>query len=445
MRIDFEAFRGRIAELGDFGDGRDQIDRAARRAWMLLGALLLAVLLLTAVFPVEGAVVASGQVSVDSRVKTITHPIGGVLAELRVREGDHVREGQTLMRLDQSVLGPNARDAALSRDQLLALRARLEAERDDRPRVDFPPELIGNPSPSAQVAMEQERRQFELGRRERDGSLALLNQRIRQAQEQIRSYRVQIDATRQQLKLIQPELEGLRSLKERGLVTITRLNQMERTAVQLSGTEASLEANIAQAEAQISEIGEQILNVDQNRRVQAGSQLTDAIAQLAEQNTRAVQSEDVLKRTVIVAPQEGVVDNIAYTTIGSAIPANQPILQIVPLKDKLVVTARVAPDKVDALRVGQRARVRFSTLERQLSPEIVGRVAWISAERTDDPQLGSFYRVRVELSNGELTRALGGTVRAGQPAEVYFTTGRRSILSYALKPLLDQMRKAARE
>lgn len=431
----------------EIDDGQDdgELQRASRRARRFVIAMFIAIVAV-GLFPVEGAVIGTGEISVDSRIKTITHPNGGVLAEVRVREGQRVRAGEVLMVLDSTVLGPSARNAALSRDQLLALRGRLEAERDDRSVITFPSELASRTDPEAQAAMTRERRQFELGRRERDNSLALLSQRIRQFEEQINSYRVQIDATQRQLELIQPELEGLRSLKERGLVTINRLNQMERTAVQLSATEASLQADIAQAQAQISETREQILNVSQTRRVQAGADLANSIAQLADEDSRAVSFEDSLQRATIVAPQSGVVDQIAYTTIGSAIPPNEAIIRLVPDQDKLIITAQVSPGDVDALKLGQVARVRFSTLDRQLSPEIPGRLVFISAERNDDPNSGaSFYRARVEVDESDLTEAAGNDLRAGQPVEVFFTTGSRSILTYAIKPVLDQIRRAMRE
>ena len=422
-----------------------ELARASRRARRMMLVLAL-ILLPLSLLPTDSAVPGSGEVSVDSRVKTITHPTGGVLSEVRVREGQHVRAGQVLMLLDRSVLEPSARNAALTRDQLLALRGRLEAERDDRSTIIFPAELVSRTDPAAREAMERERRQFELGRRERDNNLALLSQRTRQAHEQIASYRVQIDATQRQLALIRPELEGLRSLKERGLVTLARLNQAERTAVQLEGSEASLQADIAQAEAQISQIREQMLNVSQTRRVEAGNQLTATLAQLSDESSRAVATQDTLARARIVAPQDGVVDQIAFTTVGSAIPAGEPIVRLVPDQDKLIVTARVAPAMVDGLRVGQRARVRFSSLDRQTSPEIEGKLAFVSADRTDDPNSGaSFYRTRIEIDARELDQAAGDNLRAGQPVEVFFTTGRRSLLAYAFKPLLDQFRRAMRE
>lgn len=426
-------------------DALASLARANRHArWLLLG--LLAVLLAMALLPIRGAVVAGGEVSVDSQVKTITHPTGGVLSQLLVREGQRVKAGQVLVALDRSVLGPSAANAALSRDQLLALRARLAAERDDRAMVTFPPELTRLGTPSARDAMEREQRQFDLTRRERQNALSLLDQRVRQYQEQIHSYQAQIRATQQQLVLIQPELDGLRQLKERGLVTINRLNQMERTAVQLTAGEASLQADIAQAQAQIAETQQQILNVTQSRRVQAGTDLNTVIAQLADQDSRAVSIQDSLARATITAPQAGVVDQIVYRTIGSAIPANEPIVRLVPDEDRLIVTAQVSPGDIDALRLGQEARIRFSTLDRELSPEVPGKLVFIAAERNDNPQAGiSFYRVRVAVEKQALDGAVGQQLRSGQPVEVFFTTGNRSILSYLLKPFTDHLRRAMRE
>jgi HlyD family type I secretion membrane fusion protein len=448
MLLDIGAFRGKPVEAeGEPGipGGENELQSVSRQARLLLLGMVAALVVL-ALFPVKGAVIGTGEVNVDSRVKIITHPSGGVLSEIRVREGQHVERGQVLALLDQSVLGPSARNAALSRDQLLALRARLEAERDNRPVIVFPPGLISRRDTSAAVAMDSERRQFQLGRTERESTLALLQQRVRQLNEQINSYRAQIDATRQQLALIQPELEGLRELRGRGLVTVNRLNEMERTAVQLTATEASLQADIAQTEARISETREQILNVSQSRRVEAGAELARVVAQLTEQDSRTISMQDTLQRATVVAPQAGTVDQIFYTTPGSAVPPSEPFIRLVPEEDRLVITARIAPGDVDALRLGQETRVRFSTLDRNLSPEIPGKLIFVAAERTDDPQTGlSYYRVEIEVAESEMDALGTGQLRAGQPVEVFFTTSSRSILSYALKPFMDQIRKAIRE
>ncbi|VAV88858.1 hypothetical protein MNBD_ALPHA04-1164 [hydrothermal vent metagenome] len=357
-----------------------------------------------------------------------------------------MEEGAILMRFDSSVLGPTARTANLSREQLLARRARLEAERDGQRKLTFPPELTANSNTTKQEAMTRESQQFNLRQREQAGTLALLNQRVAQYRQQIRSYNVQIDAANRQLALIQPELYGLRDLFKRGLVTVNRLNQMERTAVQLTAQTASLQANIAQTQAQISETREQILNASQSRRVEAAADLSLVLAQLNEQDMRIASASDSLDRSTIRAPQAGIIDKLAYSTIGSAIPAGKPIAQIVPDRDLLIIQGKVSPADVDQLSIGQQARVRFSTLDQQLSPEIDGKLTFVSAERTDDPNTGaSYYRVRIEIGQEEINSVGGNGIRAGMPVELFLQTGSRSMLSYVTKPFFDQLRYAMRQ
>jgi HlyD family secretion protein len=449
MKLDIDSFGGaQPLPAGSPTEAAvDPMVRQTRGAMGMIALLVFGVFGLAAIFPIEGAVIGSGQVAVESRVKTITHPAGGVLAELRVRDGDRVREGDLLMRLDSSVLAPVSRNAALSRSQLLAQQGRLEAVRDNSGQIRFPAELLNARSDDARAAMAREQQQFALARAEQSGTLALLNQRISQFEQQINSQNIQIDAAERQLQLIEPELEGLRALWDRGLVTINRLNQMERTAVQLTGQIASLQANISQTQAQISEVREQILNVSQSNRVRAATELAATLAQLNDQGSRVAQASDSLNRAEIRAPQDGVVDNLAYSTIGSAVPAGQPLVQIVPDQDSLVVTASVNPADVEALSIGQEARVRFSTLDQQMAPEVSGKLVFVAAERSDNTETGeSFYRVRVEIDERELTKKLGAvSVRAGMPVEVFLQTGSRTILSYLVKPILDQLRFALRQ
>ncbi len=446
MASDFASKWASWFSLSGDADADDPLDGQSRKAIKFVLFLFFGVFGLAALFPIEGAVIGSGQVAVESRVKTIAHPTGGVLSELLVRDGDRVEEGAILMRFDSSVLGPTARTANLSREQLLARRARLEAERDGQRKLTFPPELTANPNATKQEAMARESQQFNLRQREQAGTLALLNQRVAQYRQQIRSYNFQIDAANRQLALIQPELDGLRDLFKRGLVTVNRLNQMERTAVQLSAQTASLQANIAQTQAQISETREQILNASQSRRVEAAADLSLLLAQLNEQDMRIASASDSLDRSTIRAPQAGVIDKLAYSTIGSAVPAGQPIAQIVPDRDLLVIQGKVSPADVDQLSIGQEARVRFSTLDQQLSPEIDGKLTFVSAERTDDPNTGAnYYRVRIEIGQDEINSIGGSGIRAGMPVEIFLQTGSRSMLSYVTKPFFDQLRYAMRQ
>lgn len=425
--------------------GAERLRLRTRRAYILIAALVLGFFGLSAILQVGGAVVGSGEVAVESNVKTLIHPTGGILKALMVRDGDHVVKGQLLMRLDQGVSSVGAESAALGLEQLLARRARLEAERDGASSIQFPPDLTTKTDARAREAMARERQLFALRRRERDGSIALLNQRVRQYDEQIASYQAQIAAIESQMTLIEPELAGLRKLHDRQLVTINRLNEMERTAVQMKGSKAALESNIAEARAHISEANEQILNVDKQIRSDAGTQLAEVVGQLNDQQVRVATTSDTRDRSEIRAPQSGVVDKIAFTTIGSAVPATQPLLQIVPDRDAMIVEARIRPQDVDQVRVGQAARVTFSGFNRQTTPDIPGKLIFVSPDLTADQRSGqSYYRIKVRLDADALARAPQIALKAGMPAETFVETGNRSILSFLIKPLLDQLRYSMR-
>jgi len=425
--------------------GAERLRVRTRRAYLLIAGLVLGFFGLSAILQVGGAVVGSGEVAVESNVKILIHPTGGILKALMVRDGDHVAKGQLLMRLDQGVSSVGAESAALGLEQLLARRARLEAERDGASSILFPPELTTKTDARAREAMARERQLFALRRRERDGSIALLNQRVRQYDEQIASYQAQIAAIESQMTLIEPELVGLRKLHDRQLVTINRLNEMERTAVQMKGSKAALESNIAEARAHISEANEQILNVDKQIRSDAGTQLAEVVGQLNDQQVRVATTSDTVDRSEIRAPQSGVVDKIAFTTIGSAVPATQPLLQIVPDRDNMIVEARIRPQDVDQVRVGQAARITFSGFNRQTTPDIPGKLIFVSPDLTADQRTGqSYYRIKVRLDADALARAPQIALKAGMPAETFVETGDRSILSFLIKPLLDQLRYSMR-
>ena len=355
-----------------------------------------------------------------------------ILTAMLVRDGDHVAKGQVLMKFDVGVSSVGMESAALGLEQLRARRARLEAERDGAGSILFPPELTTSTDARARDAMMREQRLFGLRQRERSGTISLLGQRVRQYQEQIASYDAQIAALDQQMVLVEPELAGLRKLHEKQLVTINRLNEMERTAVQMRGSKAALQSNIAEARARISEASEQMLNVDKQIRSDAATQLAEVVGQLNDQQVRVATTSDMVDRSVIRAPQSGTVDKIAFLTIGSAVPPNQPMLQIVPDRDNLVIDAKIRPQDIDQVRVGQKARVTFSGLNRQTTPDVAGSLIFVSPDLTTDQRTGaSYYRIKVRL-------------KAGMPAEVFVQTNDRSILSFLLKPLLDQIRYSMR-
>jgi HlyD family secretion protein len=444
--MDFESGAGATQAAEDLAGSEARLRRRTRRALLLVGALLLCLLVLATLLNVAGAVTASGEVAVESSIKTIAHPTGGVLLAVSVHDGDHVIPGQELLRFDTAVTSVGSVSASQGLEGLLGTRARLEAERDGAAAIRFPPELSNMRDPAIREVVERERRLFALRRQDRLGALSLLSQRINQYDDQIRGLEAQIAAIDRQARLIEPELAGLRRLYEKQLVTLGRINELERTAVQLQGSRAELTANISQTRAHISETREQMLNIDKTNRSEAGTQLATVVAQINEQQVRSASATDTHDRSVIRAPQSGTIDKLAYTTIGSAVPPNQPILQIVPDRDALIVTARVRPADVEQLRLGQHARVTFAGLDRQTTPDVAGTLIFISADLTQDQHTGqSFYRIKVRLDSSEAAVVSRLALKPGMPAEVFVETGDRSILSFITKPLFDQIRHAFRE
>lgn len=395
-----------------------------------------------ALVPMGGAVIGGGSVGVESRVKRIAHPTGGIIAEIHVKNGDHVNKGDILIRLDTTVSGADAQLSVLSVDQLLAQRARLEAERLGTAGMSVPAELRRG-DPGAAKALADERKLFAIRRAEQEGLRSQLAARVAQYRQQIAGYRAQIDALQKQAVLIEPERRGVRDLWEKDLVTISRLNQLERTEVDLQGNIASLQAQIAQTEARITEAREQLIQLGETRRSEAGTQLAAVNGQLNQQQVRSVSAGDAFERSVIRAPYAGRVDKLAFATIGDVVKPAETIMEVVPDGDRLVVEAAVSPADIDQVRAGQRARIRFSAFSMTTTPEIPGRVAVVAPERTKEAETGrSYYQVRVEIDERALARERGLQLVPGMPAEVFIETGDRSMLSYLTKPLRDQFARS---
>jgi HlyD family type I secretion membrane fusion protein len=422
-----------------------RLQRRLLRAMLAVAFLVFGLFGLAAFVNISGSVVSSGEVKVDSNVKRVAHSAGGIVAEILVRNGDRVRAGQPLVILDTRVAGVSASMSRQGVLQLLAQRARLEAEVNGQAYIAFPSALTASTDPVARAAMSDEQRQFALQRQERGATAAQLQERISQLEEQINGYQRQALAIKQQEALIGPELQGLRVLWKDKLVTISRLNQLERTAVDLKGTAGSLQANIAQSRARISETREQMIQVTQTARKEAGRQLAEVSARLNEQQVRDVNADETVNRAVIRAPVDGIVDKLALATIGGAVQPFETIAEIVPVGDAMVVEAIVSISDIDRIFVGQSVRIVFSAFNAQITPEVPGTVSWVSAEKTSDERTGlSYYKVRVAFDKTALKRAKIPQLVPGMPAETFIQTGDRSMLSYITKPLRDQMQRAFR-
>ncbi len=396
---------------------------------------------------ISGAVIAPAQFVADTNLKKVQHQTGGVVGELKVREGDRVREGDLLIRLDDTLPRANLAIVQSQLDEYAARSARLEAERDGREEPSFPLALtqrVGDPQ-IARLMMDEARLSV-VRAKARAGMRSQLQQRIGQLHSEIEGLTEQRLAKVHEAELIQRELTGVRELFRQNLVQISRLSQLEREAASLAGQRGQLTAQIAQAKGRMAEIELQILQVDEDLRAEAVKELRELQARTTEANERRVAAEDQLKRVDIRAPSAGVVHQLAVHTVGGVITPAEPAMLIVPSAELLFLEARVAPADIDQLRLGQSTVVRLHAFNQRTTPELTGSVARIGADVVREPQTGlTYYSVRIALAASETARIAPLTIVAGMQADAYVETASRSPFAYLVRPVKDQFAKAFRE
>ncbi len=430
-----------------------QSTRVSIRRHVLAAGISLATLLLglggwAATAEFSGAVVAPGSLVVETEVKKVQHPDGGVIGELRVRDGDRVAAGDVVIRLDETVTQANLAIVRKALAELLAQQARLEAERDGAERVVFPRKLsaAADGSPEVAALLGGERRLFELRSSARAGLRSQYQERIGQVREQIQAYSEQIVAKNREADLIEQELGGVRHLYRENLVPLTRVNALERDAARIAGEKGTLTSALAQAKGKITETELQILQIDQDLRTEVGKQLAEIRGKLSELVEREVAAEDQLKRMDIRAPQAGTVHQLAVHTVGGVASPRETLMLIVPAADRLTVQARVRPQDIEQVHPGQRAGLRFSAFNQRTTPEIEGEVSRVSPDLTADERTGQdFYTVRIGIQESEFARLGGAKLAPGMPVEVFMRTQPRTVLTYFIKPLSDQIARAFRE
>jgi HlyD family secretion protein len=394
-----------------------------------------------------GAVVAPGRLVVDSSVKKVQHPTGGVVAELLVREGDRVKAGDVLLRLDATQAQATAAMVEKDLDELLARQARLEAEREDLDAVSFPAELLARRA-DADVAraVDGERRLFELRRAARAGLKAQLRERIGELREEIEGLTGQAIAKDKEIALIHDELAGLLALRQKNLVPLTRVTSLERDAARLEGERSQLVGAAAEAKGKITETELQVIQVDQDLRTEVGKDLAEVRPKISELVERRIAAEDQLRRVEIRAPQDGKVLQLAAHTVGGVILPGEPIMLIVPEQDRLTIEARIAPQDIDQVRLGEATLLRFSAFSQRTTPELDGEVTLISADLSEDQRTGTaYYLVHMAPRPGQVERLGGVRLVPGMPVEAFIQTGQRTVLSYLVKPMRDQLARAFRE
>ena len=396
----------------------------------------------------SGAVVAPGTVVVDSHVKKVQHPTGGVIGEILARDGDRVRAGDVVIRLDETVARANLSMVSKSIDEMYARKARLEAERDGAKTISFPEILTIRSDEDFEVSdlMRGERKLFDSRREARAGLKSQLQERVAQLAEQIDGTKLQASAKADEIDLIASELVGVQELWKKNLVPITRVNSLKREETRLRGERGQLISTIAQAKGKISETELQIMQIEQDLRSEVSTELREVQAKIAELVERKVAAEDQLKRIDIRAPQDGIVHQSTVHTVGGVIGPGDPLMLVMPEGDKLSIEVKVAPQDIDQLRQGLDTVLRLSAFNQRTTPEIKGQVTRIAADLVTDERSGmSHYPVRIAIAEGQHELLGSAKLLPGMPVEGFIQTGYRTVFSYLTKPLADNMARAFRE
>lgn len=396
---------------------------------------------------ISGAVIANGRIVVESNSKKVQHPTGGVVGELLVRNGDSVKSGDVLLRLDATQTRANLAIIRSTLDELLMRQARLDAEKENRPAIAVPADLSVRQFDLAVARLvEGEEKLFQLRKEARDGQKGQLLERVTQLEDEIRGLEEQRVAKDKEIALIKRELEGVNKLWQQQLIQITRLMALEREAARLEGQRGQYVAAVAQARGKIAETRLGIIQVDQDLRSTVAQELSEVRGKISEYKERLVAAEDQLKRIELRAPQSGVVHQLNVHTIGGVIGPGEAVMLIVPQNDSLVVEARVAPQDIDQIYLDQPVALRFTAFKLEETPELTGSVSRISADLTIDEQNNdSFYLVRVALPVAELKKLGDLALVPGMPVEAFVKTEDRTVMSYLVKPLTDQVVKAFRD
>lgn len=403
--------------------------------------------------PIAGAVVASGVFVVTGQNKIIQHFEGGVIREIYVREGDTVEPGQILLELDETAARAELQRLFLRRIRLSAIDARLQTEVREEPEITFPFEVANASanSPEVKEIVDSQKMTFTARRNNMNSDIKSINESIRALEERVQGSRVQLDAVKRQIVLLDEEIETKDRLVQAGLVRKPELMVLQRSKANLEGEVGRIMGDIGDAKERIARAVEQINGVRKTAIKTAVEQMHEVRGELADVRERMLSAKGVLDRVRITAPVSGVVVKLRYNTRGGVVEAGKNIMELLPLKDELIIEARLRPLDIDSVKRGQKAMVRLTALNQRISPMVSGDVIYLSADTLADEkksqQVGptDIYLVRVKLNNEEALALPDFSPTPGMPAEVYIKTSERTFFEYIVRPIHDSMSRAFRE
>ncbi|MER8742263.1 HlyD family type I secretion periplasmic adaptor subunit [Mesorhizobium sp. M1004] len=396
---------------------------------------------------IAGAVIAPATVVIESNIKKVQHLTGGTIGGIFAQDGDHVRAGDVMARLDDTLTRANLQIISKDLDRATVRLVRLEAERQGLSEMQLPFSLqarMGEPELAALVS--GERTLFDSRATALKGQKAQLQSRSKQLERQVEGLKAQQTAEEQSVVLLDGDLVDVQALFTKKLVSKERLSNIRLDATRAHGESGRLAAAVAEAQARISETELQILQLDEQRRSDVTSELRETEAKQTELSERKVVAQDELAKTTIRAPQSGTVQESSIHTIGGVIAAGEVLMMIVPDTGNLVVDALIAPSRIDDVRPGQRVSIRFPAFDAGTTPACQGSVKRISADLIKDQQRQlSYFSARINVEDKSTCLTDAKVLKPGMPAEVHISTDEHSVWSYLLKPLTDQMSRAFRE
>lgn len=421
--------------------------RPRRWGWLLLIAGFGGFMAWAATAPLDAGVPSPGTVVVSGNRKAVQPLVGGKIAEVAVKDGDLVKAGQVLVRLDSTQARSQLDIARGQWFTTTAVEARLTAERTGRAHIQFPDELKQEKSdPRAVNAMALQSALFLTRRHSLESDLNVLRESLRGLEAQLGGLEESSRARREQLRLLSEEIERQRDLVRDGYLARNRLSEQERTMAAVIGAIAEDAGSIGRTRQQIAELRARMLAREQDVRKEVESQLTDVQRDAAVLASRLHALEFELVNTEIKSPVDGIVVGLAVHTIGGVVAAGSPMMEIVPVDEPLKIDAHIAPHLIDKVHAGLDVDILFPAFQQATTPHVPGKVVQVSADVLVEPKQGlQYFKASVEVTPEGMKQLRHHQIRAGMPAEVFVRTGERTMLNYLLKPLADRLNRALTE
>jgi epimerase transport system membrane fusion protein len=390
--------------------------------------------------PLGSAALAPGSVTVEMYRKTVQHLEGGIVKAIHVRDGDTISKGQVLIELEDTSSRAQLETLRGQLYSALAREARLIAERDGKSTVTYPADLInaGATDPRAQEDIRVQNQSFSVRKRSRAGEIGILKEQRQQLQAKIEGIKAQRTSRSNLSDSLNKELLDFRAMLKEGYVEKQKVSELERRLAQSEGDRGDFIANISSAQTQISEIELKILQIDKDFQREVIEELSKVQSDLSELHEKTQWLDDTVTRTVITAPESGMVLGLTVHTLGAVIPPGGRLLDIVPQQEKLIIEAQVSPSDIDKVHSGQICEIRFSAFKAAKTPKVSGRLTTLSADRlTDEQNRTGYYLARVEVDKDGLEELhqRGLILLPGMPAEVLINTGDRTFFQYLIQPL----------